>query len=312
MAGPAPEALTDIPPAARDAVSALTATPSEPVKILVSGGIGTGKSSVLAMVRSALRSANVPVMTRAPRAGDDPGAAIVIDDAHLLADEELDQLAERVSDPGSTLVVATEPLTQQPALRALTTALERENPAISLGSLTPPEVTEAAALAIGAQPPTEVVRALMVSTAGLPFLLRPAIAAAVSPNGESAANAIVQAARYALIERLRRVEEPVLDTLLVSSLSPELGPDDVAAALRAQCRRCPAVGRPRPRQRTDRAFTQPGISPGGPSRHRCDHRRCKAPRHRDSPTLLSDRIDDAFIGSRAEDGRPRPARRSAR
>ena len=232
MAGPAPEALTDIPPAARDAVSALTATPSVPVKILVSGGIGTGKSSVLAMVRSALRSADVPVMTRAPRAGDDQRAAIVIDDAHLLADEELDQLAERVSDPGSTLVVAAEPLTQQPALRALTTALERENPAVSLGSLTPPEVTEAAALAIGAQPPTEVVRALMVSTAGLPFLLRPAIAAAVSPNGEPPTNAIVQAAKYALIERLRRVEEPVLDTLLVSSLSPELGPDDVAAALR--------------------------------------------------------------------------------
>ena len=35
-----------------------------------------------------------------------------------------------------------------------------------------------------------------------------------------------------MIERLRRVEEPVLDTLLVSSLSPELGADDVAAALR--------------------------------------------------------------------------------
>ena len=45
MAGPAPETLTDIPPAAREAVSALTAAPGEPVKILVSGGIGTGKSS---------------------------------------------------------------------------------------------------------------------------------------------------------------------------------------------------------------------------------------------------------------------------
>ena len=232
MAGPAPEALTDIPPAARDAVSALTAAPAEPIKILVSGGIGTGKSSVLAMVRSALRSADVPVMTRAPRAGDDQDAAIVIDDAHLLADEELDRLAERVSNPGSTVVVAAEPLTQQPALRALLTALERENPVISLGSLTPPEVAEAAAQTIGGHPPTEVVRALMVSTAGLPFLLRPALSAAVSPNGEPAANAIVQAAKYALIERLRRVDEPVLDTLLVSSLSPELGPDDVAAALR--------------------------------------------------------------------------------
>ena len=42
----------------------------------------------------------------------------------------------------------------------------------------------------------------------------------------------MQAAKFALIERLRRVDEPVLDTLLVSSLSPDLGPDDVAAALR--------------------------------------------------------------------------------
>ncbi len=232
MAGPAPETLTDIPPAAREAVSALTAAPGEPVKILVSGGIGTGKSSVLAMVRNALRAADIQVMTRAPRTGDDPAAAIVIDDAHLLADEELGQLAERVSDPGSTVVVAAEPLSQRQALRALATALERENPVISLGSLTQADVTESVALAAGGHLSTEIIRGLMVSTAGLPFLLRPATAAAVSPNGEPAANAIMEAARFALIERLRRVEEPVLDTLLVSSLSPELGPDDVAAALR--------------------------------------------------------------------------------
>ncbi len=232
MAGPAPEALTDIPPAAREAVSALTGAPTQPVRILISGGIGTGKSSVLATMRTALRAAGVAVTTRSPRADDDQDAAIVIDDAHLLADEELDKLAERVSDPGSTVVIATEPLIQRPPLRALATALERQNPVISLGSLTAQEVSEAAAKAIGGPAPTEVVRALMVSTAGLPFLLRPAIAAAVSPNGEHVATAIVQAAKFALIERLRRVEEPVLDALLVSSLSQDLGADDVAAALR--------------------------------------------------------------------------------
>jgi DNA-binding CsgD family transcriptional regulator len=224
--------MADIPPAAREAVSALTAAPADPIRILVSGGIGTGKSAVLATIRTALRDAGVAVMTRAPRAGDEQGAAVVIDDAHLLADEELAELAERASDPGWTVVVAAEPLSQRPSLRALTTALERQNPVISLGSLTANEVSDEAALAMGAAPSTEVVRALMVSTAGLPFLVRPAIAAAVSPNGEPVANAIVQAAKFALIERLRRVEEQVLDTLLLSSLSPELGSDDIAAALR--------------------------------------------------------------------------------
>lgn len=232
MAGPAPEALTDIPPAAHEAVSALIAAPTEPVRVLVSGGIGTGKSSVLATVRNALRAADIQLITRAPRAGDDQDAAIVIDDAHLLADEELEQLADRVSDPRSTVVVAAEPLTQRQALRTLATALERENPVIALGSMTSSEVTAAAALATGGHSTTEIIRALMVSTAGLPFLLRPAIAAAVAPPGEPAVNAIVESTKFALIERLRRVDEPVLDTLLVSSLSPELGPDDVAAALR--------------------------------------------------------------------------------
>jgi DNA-binding CsgD family transcriptional regulator len=232
MAGPDPEHLTDIPPAARDAVSALIAAPTEPVNILMSGGIGTGKSSVLALIRVTLRKADVPVVTRAPREDDDRDAAIVIDDAHLLTDQELDRLAERASDPGSTVVIAAQPLAHRPALRALATAMERQSPVISLGSLSASEVSHAAAAALGAPPPTEIVRALIVSTAGLPFLMRPAIAAAVSPDGESSATAVAQAAKVALIERLRRIEEPVLDTLLVSSLSPELGPDDVAAALR--------------------------------------------------------------------------------
>ena len=89
---------------------ALIAAPTVPVKMLVSGGIGTGKSSVLAVVRAALRTAGVAVVTRAPRAGDPTDAAVVIDDAHLLADDELDRLVELVSEPGSTVVVAAEAL----------------------------------------------------------------------------------------------------------------------------------------------------------------------------------------------------------
>jgi DNA-binding CsgD family transcriptional regulator len=232
MATPAPEPRTDIPPPARAAIATLTAAPTVPLKLLVSGGVGTGKSSVLAVVRSTLRAAAVPVLTRPPRDGDDPAAAVVLDDAHLLDDDELGQLTERVADPKSTIVVAAEPLAHQPSLRALATAIERENPVVSLGALSPAEVSEAATETLGAPPAPDIVRSLMVATAGLPFLLTPAIAAAGSPEGETPSTVIVSAAKFALIERLRRLDEPVLDTLLVSSLSPDLGPDDVAAALR--------------------------------------------------------------------------------
>ena len=140
MARPASEPLTDIPPAARDAVAALLAAPTAPVKVLVSGGIGTGKSSVLAAVRSALRDGRGGGADQAAPGRRRSGAAVVIDDAHLLDDAELGQLGERVADPASTVVVAAEPLAHHPALRSLATAIERENPVVSLGALSPAEV----------------------------------------------------------------------------------------------------------------------------------------------------------------------------
>ncbi|MDY6870814.1 MAG: isoniazid response ATPase/transcriptional regulator IniR [Actinomycetota bacterium] len=226
MASPAPHRQAELPAAACEAVTAIEADPAAPAKVLVTGGIGTGKSTVLAALRAALRSAGRPVLSR-PRRPDDPAeAAMVVDDAHLLDPGDLERLTDLVADSGSTVVIATQPLAHHPALRALVTALERENPAVALGSVTAVEVSRAAAATLGAGPAPEVVRLLTTVTAGLPFLLWPALAAV----GDGAA-AVRQAARIALIERLRRLDEPLLDTLLVASLSPELGPDDVAAAL---------------------------------------------------------------------------------
>src|ERR1700748_2315404 len=102
MAIPASEPLTDVPPGARDAVAAVHATPTAPVKMLVSGGIGTGKSSVLAAIRSALRAADGAVLPGPPPAQDDSAAAVVIDDVHLLDDAELARLGELIASPRAT------------------------------------------------------------------------------------------------------------------------------------------------------------------------------------------------------------------
>ncbi|BBY18096.1 isoniazid response ATPase/transcriptional regulator IniR [Mycolicibacterium litorale] len=226
MTSPSPHRQADVPAAAREVVAAIETDPATPAKVLVTGGIGTGKSTVLAAVRSALRSAGRAVLSR-PRRRDDPAdAAVVVDDAHLLDDAEIERLTDLVADSAATVVIATQPLAHHPALRALVTALERENPSVTLGSVPPVEVGRAVAATLGAAPAPEVVRLVTTVTAGLPFLLRPALAAV----GDGAA-AVRQATRIALSERLRRLDEPLLDTLLVASLSPELGPDDVAAAL---------------------------------------------------------------------------------
>jgi DNA-binding CsgD family transcriptional regulator len=216
---------------ARDAVATLASSPNEPAKVLVSGGVGTGKTTALAVLRTALRTAGVTVLARAPRDGDPIGAAVVVDDAHLLGPEDLQRLVELVGDPAATVVIATEPLSHQPTLTALRTAMAREAPVVSLDPLTASEVHRIAAEALGTAPQPELVGATLAATAGLPFLVGAVIAAVATPDGAPPAEVITRAARVALIERLRRVDEPVLDTLLLSSLSQEIGPDDVAAAL---------------------------------------------------------------------------------
>ncbi|OKH61211.1 hypothetical protein EB73_30790, partial [Mycobacterium sp. SWH-M3] len=173
MAETGPERLANLPPAARGAVGAVLDAPALPVKLLFSGGIGTGKSSVLSVVRTALRDAGQVVLTRPPRPEDAPDAAFVVDDAHLLDDADLDLLTERVSDPAATVVAATAPLVHRQALSALITAAQRENPVVSLGALPAAEVNRI----VGAATP-EAGRSVLAATAGLPFLVD---AAANSP-----------------------------------------------------------------------------------------------------------------------------------
>ncbi|MBS1696180.1 MAG: isoniazid response ATPase/transcriptional regulator IniR [Actinobacteria bacterium] len=287
MAIPASDHLPDgLPPAARDVVAALRAAPSEPVKLLVSGGIGTGKSAVLAAVRTALRGAGVVVVTRPPRPGDPPEAAVVVDDGQLLGDDGLAALTDRIADSTATVVVAVEGQVHRTALRSLTTALERENPAITLGPLTPAEVGRAAGTALGASAPADLVTSLMAATAGVPFLVYPAIAAAAEGGRPDTP---AQAARFALVERLRLVDGPVLDTLLVSSLSPDLGPDDVAAALH--------VDHGEARSLVDRTratgLIEPSYTPGFlQSVHHCVAQTVGAARHHDIEiSLLCSQIE---------------------
>jgi DNA-binding CsgD family transcriptional regulator len=220
---------TEVTPTAREALQALAGTDAVPAKLLISGGIGTGKSTVLAAARDALRSAGKAVLTRPPSADDPAEVAFVIDDAQLLTDAELLGLTERVADPGATVVVAAEPHEQHPALRALSAAIERDRPRVLLG-------------------PLPVADDLLHYTAGLPFLLH-AVANATQPAG--------QAAKFALVERLSRLDEPTLDALLITSLTEELGAADVAAAL--------AISAAQARQLVDRArasgLTQPSYDP---------------------------------------------------
>ncbi|MEZ0358515.1 isoniazid response ATPase/transcriptional regulator IniR [Mycobacterium sp. SA01] len=216
--------MQNLSPAAHEALSVLG---SEPVKMLVTGGVGTGKSTLLGAVREALRGAGSAVVTRAPADGGPTDAAVVVDDAHLLPAVELQRLAAVSADPSSTVVVAVQPRDHDEDLQALMTAIERERPRIALGPMTSAEISRRMTDPSGHPPRTELVTSIVVATAGIPFLVDAALA---SPRPYSAAS-IGQAALFALNDRLRRLAEPDLDALLIASLSRDLGAADLAATL---------------------------------------------------------------------------------
>lgn len=175
------DSLTEVPPAARRALLELANAPTVPVKVLITGGIGTGKTTVLAAARDTLRRSGLTVLACPPPDGEPPETALVIDDAQLLTDTELLRLTERVADSRLTVVAAAEAREHHRALRALTMALERDRPRISLG-------------------PLPVAEHLRDCTAGLPFLIHAVSARAQAP---------AQAAKVALIERLPASTNPL-------------------------------------------------------------------------------------------------------
>ncbi|MFN8032813.1 MAG: isoniazid response ATPase/transcriptional regulator IniR [Mycobacterium sp.] len=209
----------NLPPAVRAAVNALTTAPT---KLLVTGGIGAGKSLVLNVVRDTLREAGVSVVSRPADA-----AAVVVDDAHLLTADELRRLTELVAEPSSTVVVATQSRDHDESLRKLMAAIERERPRVVLEPLAGGEVSRLFADPSGHPPRTDVVADVMVATAGVPFL----VAAVLASPRPLSATSIAQSAFFALIERLRRLDEADLDALLIASLSSDLGAADIGAAL---------------------------------------------------------------------------------
>lgn len=204
----------------------LDALADEPAKRFITGGIGTGKSTALEAVRRRLRGSERLFVGRVPDPSDSE-SAVVIDDAHLLGDAELHELASLADDPDRMVVVAAECRDHHIGLRNLAAALERENNRITLGPLSSGEISQILADPSGHPPPPEVVSTVLTASAGIPFL----VAALGTATHPLTASCCARSTELALIDRLRRLDQTELEALVVASLSTDLGGADLAAAL---------------------------------------------------------------------------------
>lgn len=108
------------------------------------GTAGSGKSTVLQRLRDLLHRQS-RVVRLLHDVDDDPLPAehvLLVDDLHLLSDEQLRLIALRADDPAASLIVASRPWPASSAARAITTRLEQDAPAVVLGHVSRSDVLD--------------------------------------------------------------------------------------------------------------------------------------------------------------------------
>jgi DNA-binding CsgD family transcriptional regulator len=118
----------------------VTADPAAPLHAGIAAPGGYGKTTLLRQLTDAYRSAGVKVTGPWPPRTPAADHVLLIDDAHLLAPQQLDDLREHAEHPDARIVVAHRPWPRRPELLRLLDVLRRGGPAITLPPLTPAQI----------------------------------------------------------------------------------------------------------------------------------------------------------------------------
>ena len=197
---------------ARAHVDAVLATRT-PVRVLLTGPAGSGKSGFLRHLRRELAAAGSTISTT--RSGAEIASVpadhvLVVDDAHLLDDGQLSALAQRSSDPDAALVLAARPWPQSDIFRALAEELERSAPPVVIGSIGRADL-RAHIEQTGDNVSEACLDALLDATSGTAWLVSESLAVHHTSDcvGEADHDALHDALRDVIAHRLRTVDPDV-------------------------------------------------------------------------------------------------------
>ncbi|MGX6508820.1 LuxR C-terminal-related transcriptional regulator [Rhodococcus sp. SJ-2] len=193
-------------PVPRAVTRALSA---EPPLLLLVGGAGTGKSEILA----ALRDTDIAGPTR------------IVDDAHTLTADVVEDLALLARSGTHALVVATEPRAHRVDLRALASAFSARSALVELRPWTPREIAGRAS-ALGQDRSPESIQAVHRLTGGVPDLAEAALSALLS--GADPRQAVAARVR----ERVA-ADRALASVLALADLGIALDATELAAVLAA-------------------------------------------------------------------------------
>lgn len=212
------EIAVDSLPYVRDILRDLDNLDRQPVTCLIRGRSGTGKSTLLALIRSRLRGSGLD------------GAALIVDNAHTLGPDELDALRATVDAAGRTVIVAMQPRPHDPRLRALTEAMSRGGRMLDLRPLGTTDLLPFAR-ELGMMVPRPVAQRIHQQTGGIRGGVVAALSAACSGRLDAGIRAVDDAVAIWARTQLENLEPDLLETLAVATTGSGLDAGELVDVL---------------------------------------------------------------------------------
>lgn len=238
----------DTLPSARDILRELDSAEQEPAVYLIRGRSGTGKSTLLSVIRTRLRGRGIPLQDNVAAPGptaatngahhrhvdsvdpDAPRPALVIDNAHTLGATELRTLCAAVESGNYTAVIAVQPRPHDPQLRTLAEAVARRGRIVDLRPLGVADILPFAR-ELGMMVPRPVAQHIHQQTGGIRGGVVAALTAACSARLDAGIRVVDEAVADWSRSQLDNLEPDLLETLVVATTGTGLDSSELTEVL---------------------------------------------------------------------------------
>jgi DNA-binding CsgD family transcriptional regulator len=218
-------------PGAYDVYRRLVANPRMSARLLLRGCGGSGKTALVGAMRNVLRAFGIAVAGTVAEFDPDVHSGLIVDDAHLMAPGELQELAALAHRDDLLLVVATRRRYDDVDLAALQWLFESVGTTVDLAPLDEQGVAAAARVQFGSPVTHKFVGTVFGLTDGHSYLVDAALRAGDPRIATPSGDRVVTAVRAAIADRLQRMSRDVLHTMALHAIGAELDELDLPTLL---------------------------------------------------------------------------------